>query len=189
MQTILAIASLVLFAALVVAFAAILVRASRVVADTRVEDAFRRDAAAIADRAIDHLGEVAARIDRVRRRLDAPASLDEILPAALEALEGLRAEATALGPPPSLAPLGERLADELERAARAAETVRHGAALMGHTAGRPRELEGETSIKRGYLNLLHAREALQELAVDLRSGRVDARRWFSDRHRDRETPR
>lgn len=188
MQPILAVASLVLFAALVIAFAAILARASRVVADTRVEDAFRRDGAALADRAIDHLGEAAARIDRVRRRLDPPAALDEILPPALESLEGLQAEAGALEPPPSLAPFRERLADELERAARAAETIRHGAVLMGYAAGRPRELEGETSIKRGYLNLLHAREALQELAVDLRSGRVDARRWFSDRHRDAETP-
>lgn len=188
MQPILAVASLVLFAALVIAFAAILARASRVVADTRVEDAFRRDGAALADRAIDHLGEAAARIDRVRRRLDPPATLDEILPPALEALEGLQAEAAALDPPPPLVPFRERLSDELERAVRAAETIRHGAVLMGYVAGRPRELEGETSIKRGYLNLLHAREALQELAVDLRSGRVDARRWFSDRHRDAETP-
>lgn len=183
MQTILAVASLVLFAALVIAFAAILVRAGRVVADNRVDDAFRRDGAALADRAIDHLGEVAGRVDRVRRRLDPPDTLDDILPPALEALEGLRAEAGGLEPPLPLAPFRDRLADELQRAARAAETVQHGAALMGFTAGRPRELEGETSIKRGYLNLLHAREALQELSADLRSGRVDARRWFSDRHR------
>ena len=50
-------------------------------------------------------------------------------------------------------------------------------------AGRPRELEGETSIKRGYLNLLHAREALVTLAVDLRVGRLGATRWFSERQR------
>jgi hypothetical protein len=50
------------------------------------------------------------------------------------------------------------------------------------TAGRPRELEGETAIKRGYLNLLHAREALVTLAADLRAGSVDTRRWLTDRH-------
>ena len=54
-------------------------------------------------------------------------------------------------------------------------------------SGRVREMEGETSVKRGYLNLLHAREALVTLGVDLRSGRVDARRWFSDRSRTRVT--
>jgi hypothetical protein len=189
MQEILAVASLVLFAALAIAFFSILARAGRVVADTRVEDAFRRDAAALADRVIDHLGEAAAKIDRVRRRLDPPALLDEILPPVLEALEGLRAEADDLQPPPGLLPLRERLTEELERASRATETVRHGGVLLGYTSGRPRELEGETSIKRGYLNLLHAREALQELAADLRSGRVDARRWFTDRHADAGTPK
>jgi hypothetical protein len=30
---------------------------------------------------------------------------------------------------------------------------------------RPRELEAETSIKRGYLNLLHAREAIARHAL------------------------
>lgn len=189
MQEILAVASLVLFAALAIAFFAILSRAGRVVADTRVEDAFRRDAAALADRAVAHLGEAAAKIDRVRRRLDPPALLDEILPPVLEALDGLRAEADGLVPPPGLVPLRDRLAEELERASRATETVRHGGALLGYTSGRPRELEGETSVKRGYLNLMHAREALQELAVDLRSGRVDARRWFSERHADADTTR
>lgn len=182
MQELLAIASLLLFAALAIAFFSVLARAGRVVADTRVEDAFRRDGAALSERAIDHLGEVAARIDRVRRRLDPPELLDEILPPALEALEGLAVEVGILIPPPELTPLRDRLADELGRASRAAETIRHGGVLLGVTAGRPRELEGETAIKRGYLNLMHAREALQELAADLRSGRVDARRWFSDRH-------
>jgi hypothetical protein len=178
----LAVASLILFVALVVAFVGVLNRAGRVVADTRVEDAFRRDAAAVADRAVEHLGETCAQIDRVRRRLDPPDTLDGILPAVLEALEGLATETAALEPPAALVPFRVRLAEEIERAARAADTVGHGGALMGVTAGRPRELEGETSIKRGYLNLLHAREALVMLAADLRAGGVDTRRWLTDRH-------
>jgi hypothetical protein len=178
----LAVISLILFAALVVAFFAVLNRAGRVVADTRVEDAFRRDAAALADRAVEHLGEACAQIDRVRRRLDAPDTLEGILPPALEALEGLATEAAALAPPAALEPFRTRLAEEIERAARAAATVQHGGVLMGVTAGRPRELEGETAIKRGYLNLLHAREALVTLAADLRAGSVDTRRWLTDRH-------
>jgi hypothetical protein len=178
----LAVTSLVLFGALVVAFFSVLNRAGRVVADTRVEDAFRRDAASLADRAVEHLGEACTQIDRVRRRLDAPDTLEGILPPALEALEGLAAEAAALGPPTALEPFRARLAEEIDRAARAAATVQHGGILMGVTAGRPRELEGETAIKRGYLNLLHAREALVTLAADLRAGSVDTRRWLTDRH-------
>jgi hypothetical protein len=182
MQLALAIASLALFAALVVVFAVILVRAGRVVADSRVDDTFRREGTALADRAILYLGDAASRIDRVRRRLDPPATLDEILPATIEALEGLSVEAAALAPPPELEPFRARLAEELERAARAAENVGHGGVLLGVTSGRPREIEGETAIKRGYLNLLHAREAIQEVAADLRAPRVHARRWFTDRH-------
>ena len=182
MEQALAVASLLLFVALVVAFFGVLNRAAVVVADTRVEDAFRREAAALADRAVEHLGETCAQVDRVRRRLDAPDVLEGILPPALEALEGLAAETTALEPPAPLAPFRTRLAEEIDRASRAADTVRHGGAIMGLTAGRPRELEGETSIKRGYLNLLHAREALQTLAADLRAGSVDTRRWLTDRH-------
>jgi hypothetical protein len=74
-----------------------------------------------------------------------------------------------------------RIAEELDRAGRAVETVRHGCVLLGVEAGRPRELEGETSIKRGYLNLLHAREALASLAEGLRLGRAEAGGWYSHR--------
>jgi hypothetical protein len=185
---ILAVASLALFVALVLAFAYVLRRTAGVVAVTREEDAFRRDGAALAERAATVIGEGAPGIDRVRRRTEAATSLDEPLPQLLEALAGLRAEAEALAPPPALALLRDRLAHELERATRAVETVQHGCVLLGATAGRPRETEGETSIKRGYLNLLHAREALVTLGVDLRSGRVDARRWFSDRSRAEGPP-
>jgi hypothetical protein len=182
-QEALAAASLVLFAALVVAFLVVFRRAARVVTRTRLEDAFRRDGAALADRAVDHLTEAGQWVDRVRRHQDPPAALEEILPAAREALERLRAEIAALEPPAHLGPFQDRLADEVERAGRAAETVQHGGSILAAAARGPREVEGHTSIKRGYLNLLHAREALAELAADLRSERVDARRWFSERGR------
>jgi hypothetical protein len=182
-QEALAAVSLALFAALVVAFLVIVRRAARVVTSTRLEEAFRRDGAALADRAVVHLGEAGAMIDRVRRRLDPPTVLDEILPAAREALDGLRAEVAALEPPAHLEPLRVRLADEVERAGRATEAVQHGGSILGGAVRGPREVEGHTSIKRGYLNLLHAREALAELAADLRSQRVDGQRWYSERAR------
>lgn len=183
MEQILAVASLALFAALLVAFAAILRRAARVVADSREEESFRRDGAALTDRAVTAISGAAEVIDRVRRRQDGAETLDEILPATIEVLEAHLADAGRLEAPATLTALGERVADEVGRAARALEMVQHGCALVSATAGRPREMEGETAIKRGYLNLLHAREALMTLGVDLRSGRVDASRWYSERYR------
>ena len=175
------IASLALFVLLVVAFAYVLRRAAKVVAVTREDDAFRSDGAALAERAVATITPGAERIDRVRRRSDAPATLDEVLLELVEAVAALRVEADALVPPAPLVATAARIAEELDRAARAVETVRHGCVLLGVEAGRPRELEGETSIKRGYLNLLHAREALATLAEGLRLGRAEAGGWYSHR--------
>jgi len=179
----LVVASLALFVALAAAFLYVLRRAAHVVAVTREDETFRRDAASLTDRAASAMADGAERIDRVRRRQDAPGELDEVLPGILETLAGFRVEADALAPPQALAPFQARIADELDRASRAVETVAHGCVLLAATSGRTREMEGETSVKRGYLNLLHAREALVTLGVDLRTGRMDASRWFSDRPR------
>jgi len=178
---VLVVGSLALFVALVIAFAYVLRRAAGVVAVTRVDDAFRSDGAALAERAVATITTGAQRIDRVRRRTDAPNTLDDALPELIEALASLRVEADALVPPSALAAAAARIVEELDRAGRAVETVRHGCVLLGVEAGRPRELEGETSIKRGYLNLLHAREALTSLAEGLRQGRAEAGGWYSHR--------
>ncbi len=183
MEQALAIASLVLFAALVVAFFVVLNRAGRVVADTRVEDAFRRDAAALADRAVEHIGEACAQIDRVRRRLDAPDTLEEILPPAMEALDGLATEAAALTPPAALRPVpdppGRR---DRPGGAGGGDTSSTAGSSWASRPGGHASWRARPSIKRGYLNLLHAREALITLAADLRAGGVDTRRWLTDRH-------
>lgn len=177
----LTIASLALFVLLAVAFASVLRRAARVVAVTREDESFRREGAALADRAVAAIAAGAARIDRVRRRSEAASALDDVLPQLQEALGALRVEADALIPPAALAALSARLAEEIERADRSIEMVMHGCVVLGVGAGRPRELEGETSVKRGYLNLLHAGEALTSLAVGLRTGGAQAGRWYSDR--------
>ena len=43
--------------------------------------------------------------------------------------------------------------------------VEHGCTILASPAARQRELEAQTSIKRGYLNLLHAREAIARHAA------------------------
>jgi len=178
---VLAIASLVLFVLLVVAFATVLRRAARVVAVIRVDETYRRDGAALADRVVAVIGAGAQRIDRVRRRSDAPSALADVLPELLEALGALGVEAEAMAPPAALATARARIAEEIDRAARATETIQHGCAMLGDGTGRLRAVEGETSVKRGYLNLLHAREALASHAEGLRSGRTEAGGWYSDR--------
>ena len=52
----------------------------------------------------------------------------------------------------------------VERARRALEMVEHGTAIMVTVRRGPRELEAQTAIKRGYLNVLHAREAIARQA-------------------------
>jgi len=54
----------------------------------------------------------------------------------------------------------------LERAHRALEMVEHGRSILAAARRGSRELEAQTSIKRGYLNLLHAREALARHALE-----------------------
>ncbi|HXG40826.1 MAG TPA: hypothetical protein VNJ28_07780, partial [Candidatus Limnocylindrales bacterium] len=57
---------------------------------------------------------------------------------------------------------------ELERAGRALEMVEHGRSILASARRGGRELEAQTSIKRGYLNLLHAREAIRRHAAEAR---------------------
>jgi hypothetical protein len=51
---------------------------------------------------------------------------------------------------------------ELERAGRALEMVEHGRSIQASARSGGREVEAQTSIKRGYLNVLHAREAIAQ---------------------------
>jgi hypothetical protein len=58
--------------------------------------------------------------------------------------------------------------------------VEHGAGILASARQGTRDLEAQTSIKRGYLNLIHAREAIarhalraEDLVVDeARAGRT-----------------
>jgi hypothetical protein len=52
--------------------------------------------------------------------------------------------------------------------------VEHGTSIMVNVRRGPRELEAQTSIKRGYLNLIHAREAFARSALLAQEYEVDA---------------
>jgi hypothetical protein len=55
---------------------------------------------------------------------------------------------------------------EIERAQRAVELIEYGRKLMLDRLPE-RISEGETSVKRGYLNLLHARESIRARAEEI----------------------
>jgi hypothetical protein len=157
---------LVAFAALAVLFALILRRAGRLLATMREADAFRGAVADLAARIDISLGGVVERIDVVRRHQLPSDAIEENLAAATEAVQRYAEEAEALRPPPALSAQRDGLVAELERAGRALEMVVHGSGLLASRPGGARELEAQTAIKRGYLNLIHAREAIRRLAIE-----------------------
>jgi len=173
------------FVLLVVIFALVLRRTGRIVVLTRETDRFRRSVEDLSSRIDTSLGGVIDRIDAVRRHQVPPESIGDNLAAARDAVERYEQEAGRLHGPVPADDVREALLAELERAGRALEMVAHGCDLLAAARSGYRELEAQTAVKRGYLNALHAREAIARHAADLASGRtLDQRRWLSSRLHD-----
>ena len=172
------------FVALVVLFALVLRRTGRVLADTREAEGFRRATQDLATRVEISLGGIADRIDAVRHHRVPPTEIDEDLAVAIDAVGRYAAEAAALGGPTSAATIRDGLRSELERAGRALEMVRHGCAILATSRGIGRDAEAETSLKRGYLNLLHAREAIVAHAAGIDATKAEVEPVWFGRRRD-----
>jgi hypothetical protein len=173
------------FIALVLIFAVVLRRTGRIVGLTRESDRFRRSVEDLSRRIDTSLGGVIDRIDAVRRHQVPPDSIGDNLSAARDAVERYEEEAGKLHGPVPADDVRAALLFELERAGRALEMVAHGCELLAATRSGYRELEAQTAVKRGYLNALHAREAIARHAADLASGRtMTERRWLSSRLND-----
>ncbi|HEY6058497.1 MAG TPA: hypothetical protein VIV06_10720 [Candidatus Limnocylindrales bacterium] len=173
---------LLAFVALAGIFVFVLRRTGRVIAGTRDAEHFRRAVDDLAQRIDISLGGVVERIDGVRRRQLAPDVIADNLAAALDAVGRYLTEAHDLRAPASAAELRGGFEAEIERADRALRMVEHGCAILRTSRGFGRDVEGETAVKRGYLNLLHAREAIAEYAVEIRTSRAGTEpRWFSRR--------
>jgi hypothetical protein len=121
--------------------------------------------AALAGRADVTLAGIAARIDHVRRGEAEPTDLTDPLPLAQAELAALTDDVRAIEAPSGLSAIRDDIAAELARAERALEMVEHGRGIMLAARRRGRELEAQTAVKRGYLNLLHAREAIARHAI------------------------
>ncbi len=168
--------------AMAVLFVVLLRRTGRVIADTREADQFRRLVDDLARRLDVSLGGVIERIDGVRRRQLAPDDIKDNLAAAMDAVGRYLSEAQSLRTPAAAAELRAGFAGEIERADRALQMVEHGCSMLRSSRGMSRDVEGETAVKRGYLNLLHAREAIRDYAIEIRTSRAGTEpRWFSRR--------
>jgi len=108
----------------------------------------------------------------VRRHQVDPGEIRESLDAAAEAVVRYAEEGEALRPPRGLDWIRATLVDELARSGRALDTVRHGCDALASGLAGPRQLEGQTSVKRGYLNILHARDALRRVAREAERARL-----------------
>ncbi len=148
------------FAILLVLFGLVLRRAGRFLAQTRDVERFRRQAGDLVGRVETSLAEISTRIDAVRRGQMGADALADDLKASLDAVARYTDEARALRPAASAAAIRDEIIGELERTARALEMVEHGRSIQTSARAGARELEAQTSIKRGYLNILHAREAI-----------------------------
>jgi hypothetical protein len=136
----------------------------------------RRDAAVnkaaidLAHRVDTSLTELAALVDEVRRRKSPPETTEASLQAAADALSHYEMEAEPMAKHKSASGAIATMAAEIERAHRAVDLIEHGRSLMADMS-EDHFGEGETSVKRGYLNLVHAREAIracgQQIASDI----------------------
>jgi hypothetical protein len=156
------------FVALAAGLAVVLRGTGRIVARTREVEQFRGSVKDLAARVDASLGGAAGQIDAVRRRQVDPDLIAETLTAAIDAVRRYIDEARGLRGPRQAARIRSDLVAELERAERALEMVEHGTSIMLTVRRGPRELEAQTAIKRGYLNLIHAREAFARRALDAR---------------------
>jgi hypothetical protein len=156
--------------ALLVLAVVVLRRAASLVARTRELERFQQAVASLDGRLEASIDPLVGTLDELRRGPGDPQVLADRLEVAQSTLRGLATEGHALLVPPALAATATSLTEELDRAVRATEFVEHGlGALRAERGGR--ELEAQTALKRGALNLRHAREAFGRLATKVAATR------------------
>jgi hypothetical protein len=167
------------FIILLTLFILVLRRAGRFIAATRDVERFRRQVGELVGRAEISLAEICVRVDAVRRGSLGADEVADDLAASIDAVGRYEDEARGLHPPKDGVTIREAIVAELERAARALEMIEHGRGIQASARSGGREVEAQTAIKRGYLNVLHAREAIAHQAKAARdlSGAGEASRF------------
>ncbi len=155
-----------LLVALVVLAWLVLRRMTALAGRTRGLEQFQRDVAAIDVRMAAVIGPLVVELDDLRRLAGDPAATSTELVPAMTTLEELAAVARGLRPPVPLAAHAGTIVGELERAVRALDLLEHGlrTALEGR---RETGSEAQVALKRGTLNLRHARDAVARTAAEI----------------------
>jgi hypothetical protein len=159
---------LLLLLALSLVAAIVVRRMSRLIARTRELEDFQGTARRLDARFSSTVGPLVTELDGLRRHAADPEVLSKLLPGASDTLRAASAEARSLRGPRQLRADVEVMVRELERAVRAAEMVDHGLQSLMTVRGE-RELEAQTSLKRGALNLRHAQGAFHEVVARIAS--------------------
>jgi hypothetical protein len=154
---------LALLVALAVLFLRVVVRMRWLVARTRGLERVQQAVESIDVRLGGVVDPLVRGLDETRRHAGDPASLAAAAVEAQAVIEVLTAEVRALAVPSGIFLPVAAMTAELERASRAASLVEHGLGAIT-LASLGRDLEGQTSIKRGTLNLRNARDAFALLA-------------------------
>ncbi len=148
---------------LLVLFIVTLRRMSALVSRTRTLERFQAAIESLNLRLATAVGPLVRALDEARRHAADAARTTEILTHAQSVLDDLRAELERLEPPGPAADAVTGMRGELARAIRAASLVEHGlGAMQGKSLGR--DLEAQTALKRGALNLRHAQDAFGQHA-------------------------
>jgi hypothetical protein len=153
---------LILLALLVFILVMLARRAARALAVSRSATAFQQEVVGLSDRVTPVVEDLVRRVDAVRHHQLPAEEVREALAQAHDTFEGEREVIAAWQLPAGFTTLVGDLAEDLERLERAVETIDFGTQLVVTGTSRQRELEAQTAIKRGYLNLLHARQSFRD---------------------------
>lgn len=141
-------------------------RMTRLAALTRELTAYQASMADLAARASTAADPLLGQLDEIRRRSGDPAAAAASVAGAGEAVRSTLADARALRTPPPLVDWSEAVIGQLERMERALDLVDHALTGLAGVRG-PRELEIQTTLKRGALNLRHARDAIVAVVAEV----------------------
>jgi hypothetical protein len=157
---------LVILVVLAALFLMTLRRLSTLMGRTRTLERYQKHSTQLSTRLTATAEPFILQLDEIRRRSGDPRGLADAMPGAQDALRAIADEGRASKVPKGLMREGTLFVTELERAVRAAELVGHGLdALVADRGGR--DLEAQTSLKRGVLNLRHASDAATRIAREI----------------------
>lgn len=163
-------------------------RMTKLAGQTRELTAYQAALESIAIRSAAAVDPVIEHLDEVRRRSGDPARVADVVPAAADQVHVAVMEARALRAPAALVDRTAAVIAELERSERALDLIDHGLSGLVGIRG-PRELEIQTTLKRGALNLRHARDAIAGVAAEVAAlGPADLRRGPRGTFTTRATP-